>query len=210
VDPAEPSGQRRGRLRGDAERHPVRTLTWRTTFILAVLTVCYFLLPSRAPTADPKYLLKLLAAVLALVGFAWVIRGQLVAVRTRRSGIVLAEALLTSLYLLIIVFATIYYFVASRSPDQFDGIADRMDSLYFTVTVISTVGFGDIHAVGTFGRALVTGQMIINLIYVGTALRLLSSLRDVTGAMRSQVDERFQQGQQDADRPQGDGTSQGG
>jgi hypothetical protein len=123
---------------------------------------------------------------------------------------VLAEALLTSLYLLIIVFATIYYFVASRSPDQFDGIADRMDSLYFTVTVISTVGFGDIHAVGTFGRALVTGQMIINLIYVGTALRLLSSLRDVTGAMRSQVDERFQQGQQDTDRPQGDGTSQSG
>jgi hypothetical protein len=43
--------------------------------------------------------------------------------------------------------------------------------------VISTVGFGDIHATGSFARMLVTVQMLFNLIYIGTALRVLSSVR---------------------------------
>jgi hypothetical protein len=63
-------------------------------------------------------------------------------------------------------------------PAQFAGIADRTDALYFSVTVVGTVGFGDVHATATVSRILVTTQMLVNLIYIGTALRLLSSMRD--------------------------------
>jgi hypothetical protein len=42
------------------------------------------------------------------------------------------------------------------------------------VTIVATVGFGDIHAQGTAARLLVTVHMLFNLVYLGTALRLLT------------------------------------
>ena len=49
-----------------------------------------------------------------------------------------------------------------------------MDALYLTVTVFSTVGFGDISAASQPGRILVTIQMILNLIVLGAGVRLLT------------------------------------
>ena len=46
-------------------------------------------------------------------------------------------------------------------------------ALYFTVTVFSTVGFGDILAVSDTGRAVVTIQMISNLVLLGIGGRVL-------------------------------------
>ena len=51
----------------------------------------------------------------------------------------------------------------------------RTDSLYFSVTTMATVGFGDVHAAGPVARVMVTVQMVFNLIYLGTALRVLTS-----------------------------------
>jgi hypothetical protein len=83
--------------------------------------------------------------------------------------------LLTALYLLVLGFATLYALTATVAPDQFTGIQNRSDALYFSVTTTSTVGFGDIHASGTPARLMVTVQMLFNLIYIGTALRILST-----------------------------------
>ncbi|WP_407342614.1 potassium channel family protein [Pengzhenrongella phosphoraccumulans] len=105
---------------------------------------------------------------------------QLKARRNRRTVWTRAEGLLTALYLLILVFAIVYDRMAELSPDQFTGISSRADALYFTVTIVSTVGFGDIHATSTAARLLVTVQMLINLVYVGTALRVLSNLHNST------------------------------
>ena len=51
----------------------------------------------------------------------------------------------------------------------------RVDALYFTVTVFSTVGFGDISAATEPARVLVTIQMILNLIFLGAGVRLLTA-----------------------------------
>ena len=48
----------------------------------------------------------------------------------------------------------------------------RTDSLYFTVTVFATVGFGDITATSQTGRLLVTAQMILDLIVLGLGIRV--------------------------------------
>jgi voltage-gated potassium channel len=47
----------------------------------------------------------------------------------------------------------------------------RTDSLYFTVTVFATVGFGDITATSETARVLVTVQMILDLIVLGLGVR---------------------------------------
>jgi voltage-gated potassium channel Kch len=49
----------------------------------------------------------------------------------------------------------------------------RTDSIYFTVTVFSTVGFGDISPASQVARLVVTAQMIFNLIVLGLGVRLI-------------------------------------
>ena len=47
----------------------------------------------------------------------------------------------------------------------------RTDVLYFTVTVFSTVGFGDISAVSQSARLVVTAQMLLDLLALGLVIR---------------------------------------
>ena len=51
----------------------------------------------------------------------------------------------------------------------------RVDTLYFTVTVFSTVGFGDISPASESARILAMIQMILNLVVLGAGIRLLSA-----------------------------------
>jgi hypothetical protein len=44
--------------------------------------------------------------------------------------------------------------------------------MYFTVTVFTTVGFGDITATSQLARALVTVQMLLDLIVIGLVIRV--------------------------------------
>ena len=50
----------------------------------------------------------------------------------------------------------------------------RTDSLYFTVTVFATVGFGDIFPASQIARLVVTTQMVLNLIVLGLGVRLIT------------------------------------
>ena len=65
------------------------------------------------------------------------------------------------------VFAIVDDRIAAMSPDQITGIENRADALYFTVTIVSTVGFGDILATESAARRLATAQLLINLSFVG-------------------------------------------
>ena len=47
----------------------------------------------------------------------------------------------------------------------------RTDTLYFTVTVFSTVGFGDITAASQSARLVVTAQMLLDLVALGLLVR---------------------------------------
>ena len=68
--------------------------------------------------------------------------------------------------LVLVVFSAIY-FVAARGPGAFAGLSTKTDSLYFTVTTLSTVGYGDIHPVGQQPRIVVTVQILFDLVLVG-------------------------------------------
>ncbi|RYV52715.1 potassium channel family protein [Pengzhenrongella frigida] len=157
--------------------HQLSAFLWRTTLMLMLLTASYFVLPAGGPFDDPESAARAGCVLLALAGIAVVLRVQRRARRAGPSVWTRAETLLTALYVLILVFAVTYDRIASSSPDQFSGMENRTDALYFTVTTVATVGYGDIHAVSSPARLLVTAQMLLNLIYVGTALRVLSNLR---------------------------------
>ena len=46
--------------------------------------------------------------------------------------------------------------------------------MYFTVTTLATVGYGDIHPTGPPARAVVTTQIILNLAFLGIVVRVMA------------------------------------
>jgi len=82
-------------------------------------------------------------------------------------------AIATVVSLLVVAFASVYY-VLGTETDQMNGIHTKTDSLYFTVTMLTTVGFGDITAEGQGARALATANMLTNLIVLAFSIRLVS------------------------------------
>lgn len=106
--------------------------------------------------------------------------------------------------------ALVCYAMAVHRPEQFTGLATRTDALYFTITTISTVGYGDIHAVGQTARALVTLMIVFDVVFLGALgsaisagyQRRRSQTAAPTTAVVVQDDERGKAGK--------DGTDSGG
>jgi voltage-gated potassium channel len=172
-----------------SQRDPLVQMLGHTTVVLVLLTIAYFVVPLRIDWTHGTDVSRLLASLAALVALALLVRRWL-----RRSRQVLdmryvrIEWLLSCLYVLVLTFALVYAALTSHDPGQFVGLEDRTDALYFSVTVVGTVGFGDIHAQGGAARLLVTAHMLFNLIYLGTALRLLTSPRPDAPSARSEAD----------------------
>jgi hypothetical protein len=59
-------------------------------------------------------------------------------------------------------------------PTQIDELDTRVDSLYFTLSTLATVGFGDISADGQLARTIVTVQIVFNLVFVAGLVSVLS------------------------------------
>ena len=83
------------------------------------------------------------------------------------------QALATSIPLFLLLFASTYVVLATISASNFSEPLTRTDALYFTVTVFSTVGFGDITAKTEAARLVVTGQMIADLVVIGVAVKVI-------------------------------------
>jgi len=75
--------------------------------------------------------------------------------------------------LFFVLFATTYLSMSHAGPTTFSQVLDHTRALYFTITVFSTVGFGDITPRTDVARAIVMTQMVLDLIVIGVALRIL-------------------------------------
>jgi UDP-N-acetylmuramyl pentapeptide phosphotransferase/UDP-N-acetylglucosamine-1-phosphate transferase len=81
-------------------------------------------------------------------------------------------ALGTSAPIFLLLFAATYFVLDRISANNFSEPLTRTDALYFTVTVFATVGFGDITAMTEGTRALVTGQMVVDILIVGIGAKI--------------------------------------
>jgi voltage-gated potassium channel len=154
-------------------RPPVRTMVssgLRALGTTAALVAIYYLLPldHTSTWIAATTLIIGLVTFIALVIFQarWIIR-------SRFPGLRAVEALATSLPLFLLLFSGTYVVMAAVSASNFGEKLTHTDALYFTVTVFTTVGFGDITAKSEGARLLVTGQMATDLIILGIGAKII-------------------------------------
>jgi len=141
----------------------------RSILVALLIVVAYYALPLDRP-ADAG-LIILVVGLLALAGIlTWQIR---MIVGSPFPRIRAAETLIVGIPLLLVVFASVYFLIAKAQADSFTEAMTKTDAMYFTVTVFSTVGFGDITAKSELTRTLVTLQMLFNLVVFGLVAKLI-------------------------------------
>jgi voltage-gated potassium channel len=92
--------------------------------------------------------------------------------RAANPGVRAVEALAITAPLFLLLFASIYYLMAQSAASNFaEHPLTRTDTLYFALTVFTTVGFGDITATSQSARLLVSSQMVLDLIVLGLVVR---------------------------------------
>jgi len=153
-----------------AQRRAIGRSVARTVLVLFGVTAIFLLVPVRALPLGDSFLIAAVFLV-GLAGTAALIVWQVMAYRDAKvSGRARLQGLLVALYVAVLFFALSYYLMAMSNPDQIAGLRTRMDALYFSLTIVSTVGFGDVHADGQAARAIVSLQLAFNLLFVSLAV----------------------------------------
>ena len=161
----------RRRVLGSVARTAVVTITVLAVYVTAPLD------QRPAGAIAVRLLLELVVLVLVLV---WQIRSVSRSPHPVLRGV---ESIVVSVPLLVLTFAATYAVVEHNSPGSFTEALSRLDAAYLAVTILSTVGFGDITPVTDVARSLVMSQMLVDLAFVGLVAKVL------VGAVRRRRDE---------------------
>ena len=154
---------------GTPRRTIVRALLQAMGSTVALVAIYYLLPLDHFSTWVAVTILVIgLVVLIGLVAFQvrWIVTSPFPGLR----GV---QALATSIPLFLLLFASTYVVLATISAGNFSEPLTRTDALYFTVTVFSTVGFGDITAKTEAARLVVTGQMIADLFVIGVAVKVI-------------------------------------
>ncbi len=84
------------------------------------------------------------------------------------------HGLVLMVVLVVAVFGSGYHLLEDSSPGQLAGLESRVDALYFTMSVLTTVGFGDIYAVGQVARVMVCVQLLFDVVFVAAIVSTIA------------------------------------
>jgi hypothetical protein len=136
----------------------------------ALVLVVYF----TVPISNKPHTSVLFRLAVGLAFFIAVLIYEIRAIlRANRPLLRAADAMALVIPVFIAVFAWTYLTMARSEPAAFSQPLDRVSSLYFTVTVFSTVGLGDITPVNHAARLVVTTQMMLDLVVLAVVVRLI-------------------------------------
>jgi voltage-gated potassium channel len=147
--------------------------------LVATMSFVYIVLPSPS-FRDPIYVAVQIAISLTI--YCGVTVWLFVLVKSRDQIAFLAILLLTFLTTFFILgFAWSYQQLEATDPGSFSEPLSKMSGVYFTIAILSTVGFGDIRPIDDLARGVVTAQMVLGVGLLTTAIGLLTqATRQVT------------------------------
>ncbi len=164
------SGERYRDLPPTKRRRLILRAVLGSVLVATVVVVLYYVLPLDGRW-DSDVAVRLLVGVLAFAGvMVWHVKAIAGA---RYPGLRAAVALGMIFPFFLVLFASTYFLMERASAASFTQPLTRTDALYFTVTVFSTVGFGDIAPKSEAARVVLIVQMLADLVLLGVGIRLL-------------------------------------
>lgn len=140
---------------------------------MGLMLGAYLWLPT--PNGDDPPWSILLVVVLASLAYAaaglWGLVRIGKAKHPIRAGATLLSVMLTSI---VVSFALSYLTLSVDNPANFNEPLDKVSALYFTMTILSTVGFGDIVARSHPAMIAVMIQMAAGLTLITVLVRVVS------------------------------------
>jgi hypothetical protein len=142
-------------------QHQRRMLAVRVVARVIGLTVLLLVAYFAAPIGQDADLTGIVVLAVGLVGFV-----ALAVYQIRRildspmPQLRAAETLATVVPLVIVAFALFYVAMSDADPNGFTEPMTKVNGLYFTVTVLATVGFGDIAARGVLVKVILGASRI--------------------------------------------------
>jgi voltage-gated potassium channel len=152
------------------ERRHFALTALRTAVTAIGVVVLYFVIPIDAHPHGSVVSRLAVALALFIAALLYEVRAI---IRARHPILRAAVAMALIVPLFITLFSWTYLTMSRSEPAAFAMRFTRVEALYFTVTVFTTVGFGDIHAHTDPARVVVTIQMLSNLVVIAVVLRLL-------------------------------------
>jgi hypothetical protein len=166
----EPAPQRLADLEKVQRRWAVVRSLALILVVVAAILGAYYLLPfDRLSSARSVLRLSGMVALVAAV-FIWQIRRITVAELPELRAV---EALGIVIAVFLVGFSIVYLTMSHNSVHTFTQRLDHTRALYFTISVFSTVGFGDITPRTDTARLVVSAQMLLDLAIIGVVVRLI-------------------------------------
>ena len=153
-----------------APRRRVALALLRASLTATVLVVLYYTVPVTGAMDASAVALLLGGLLVFAVVITWQIRAI---VESSYPGLRAVEALAFAIPLFLLLFALVYLKMADLQAQAFSEPLNRTDSLYFTITVFSTVGFGDITPLTQPARIVTMFQLLGDLVVVGLVLQVM-------------------------------------
>lgn len=149
----------------------------RSFVVLTAIVALYYLVPLRnRAEGDGALPFALLVMVGGFAMLWYSLRKRLAEYRAggdwRAIGL---EGLGVAIVVTAVLFAAVYFALATAYSAQMSGLETKTDALYYSVTTLATVGYGDIHPVGQVARGIATVQMLFDMMFVATATGLVVS-----------------------------------
>jgi hypothetical protein len=146
------------------------------------LLLAYFMVPLNG---GDNIIFGVIAVVLGLVVFAAIFVRQMRRIRVARHPVLrAAEAIALVATLFVVTVASIHYGFSEADAANYSESLDRLDALYFTVTTLATVGFGDITPTATVTRSVTTVQMVLGVALLGAGVRVLLGVAQLVADQR--------------------------
>ncbi len=136
--------------------------------------VAYFAVPLDENPSAVATGVAVLVTFAGVGALAWAIIGQIRHYLGGEGQLASMKTLAQLVVLVVVVFAMGYVLLDRADPTQIDELDTRVDALYFTLSTLATVGFGDISADGQIARTLVAVQIVFDLVLVAGLASILT------------------------------------
>jgi len=149
---------------------------------VALLPLIYLWEVGAVPTALRAVLFVFALAVLAFAFLDMLVRDVRHTYHHSIASRIIVMAIMVVETVLLFAFT---YLAVTGIPGELTGMKTFLDAVYFTMTTLLTIGFGDIAAEGQLARGLVLTQMLFTILVLSASVRLLTSLiKDATEKAR--------------------------